>query len=115
MDRGHMDRGPMDRGPMDRGDHGSGAHGSGTMTSMWLKAFQNGIIASEHILVNFQCKSYEFREGTDDHALCFFLNPMIQNMMLHQIGVAQEKHKRYTERQLYCGNAIHGSRCVWIP
>ena len=60
---------------------------------MWLETLQNEMIASEHILINFQCKSAEFHEGVDEHALCVFFDPMIQTILLPQIGLAHEKYK----------------------
>ena len=55
MDQGDYGSGAIDT-PMDRVDHGSGSHRSGTMFSMLLKTLQQGIIASDEMLINFHCK-----------------------------------------------------------
>ena len=76
-----------------------------TMFSMLLKTFQNGIIASENILISFQCKKWWIRwRFWWACILVFLFDPMIQNIILPQIGLPQEEYSKH---------AIQGDHCVW--
>ena len=58
--------------------------------SMWWKPLQNGMIASEHCLINFQCKTWwtPWRFWWASIVICF--NAMIHHIITPQIGLAQQ-------------------------
>ena len=56
-----------------------------------LKTLQNGMVASEHMLINFQCKSQTNPWRCWWACIVIFVDPMIQYIILPQIGLAQNK------------------------